>query len=544
MTDSLRGVRTRAASLANPHRVAPVGTKVREDQIKNSDGGGYVFKVDAFDQAKRFLILGSEANFYRSGAEMSAENAKVVIGLASDARTSKQLVDLIVEVSTAGRAPKQNPAIFALAVAASHGDDESKAYALSKLPAVARTGTTLFLFAEYVEQFRGWGRGLKRAVANWYTSKPTDKAAFQAVKYQSRNGWSHKDLMSLTHPGRAGDEAFRGLVNWIRLGDTTNVPTIVEGFLKAQKDGADVPALIREYGLSWEMLPTQALNDADVWKALFEANLPLGALLRQLPRLTRLGLLAPLGDLVGPVVKRLTDEDELQRARIHPIALLIAQKTYAKGEGRAGRDYTPNQKIVDALNAAFYLAFKTVVPTGKNTLIGVDVSGSMGGSYGVYDYKTGRYSDGPPLTPAEVAAAMALVTLNVEENSAVFGFATTLVELPISPKMRLDQVLEETSKRNFGSTNPGALIERAIKDNLKVETFIVITDNDVNGGRHVFQLLEKYRKQTGIPARMVVLAVTASDYSIADPNDPLSLDLAGFDSATPSLIADFSRGDV
>jgi len=32
--------------------------------------------------------------------------------------------------------------------------------------------------------------------------------------------------------------------------------------------------------------------------------------------------------------------------------------------------------------------------------------------------------------------------------------------------------------------------------------------------------------------------------SIADPSDAGMLDIAGFDSAAPNLITDFSRGDV
>lgn len=538
MTDSLRGVRTRPASTHKPYARNPVSTPARSDMVKNNDGGGYVFKIDDMDRARRFLVLGSEGTFYRSGQEMSTQNAKTIIGLASDVRTSKPLVDLIVEISTEGRAPKQNPALFALAIAASHGDDESKRYALSKLPEVARTGTALFLFAGYVEQFRGWGRALKRAVAEWYTEKSVDSLAYQAAKYKSREGYSHRDLFRLAHPV-SEDPAFKGLGEWILRGNAGEAPALIQGMVEAHKPGADVPALVRQYGLSWEMLPTEALNSTDVWDALLEKSVPLGALLRQLPRLTRLGMLPAIGGHTASVVARLNDVEELRRARIHPINLLVAHKTYASGRSDRGTSsWTPNQKIVDALNDAFYLAFKTVEPTGKNTLIGVDVSGSM--------TMNGYYGYGPkpttPLTPAEVAAAMALVTLNVEKNAAVYGFATSLVELPISPRMRLRDVLNETSKRAFGSTNPGALIEKALKDNIPVETFIVITDNEVNTGRHVFQLLEKYRKQTGIPARMIVLGVTASDFSIADPNDPLSLDLAGFDSATPSLIADFSRG--
>ena len=63
----------------------------------------------------------------------------------------------IVSVSTEGRAPKNDPAIFALAMAAGLGDEATKRLALESLPAVCRTGTHLFLFAQFVESFRGCG---------------------------------------------------------------------------------------------------------------------------------------------------------------------------------------------------------------------------------------------------------------------------------------------------------------------------------------------------------------------------------------------------
>ena len=343
--------------------------------------------------------------------------------------------------------------------------------------------------------------------------------------------WTHRDLFRLSHPIISDGN----LAAWVLGKDFSldGLPSYPKGYELAKASDANIPALVREYGLSWEMLPTEALNRVDVWDALLDGNVPLGALLRQLPRLTRLGMFPALGGHTASVVARLKDVEELRRARIHPINLLVAHKTYASGQSERGSSsWTPNQKIVDALNDAFYLAFKTVEPTGKNTLIGVDISASM----------TWNAGNGTPLTSAEVAAAMALVTLNVEENAAVYGFASDLVELPISPSMRLRDALRETSNRSFGYTNPGALLEKALKDNLPVETFIVITDNEVNTGRHVFKLLEKYRAQTGIAARMIVVGVTATEFSIADPSDPLSLDVAGFDSATPSLIADFSRG--
>jgi 60 kDa SS-A/Ro ribonucleoprotein len=109
-------------------------------------------------------------------------------------------VNRIVEISDAGRAPKNDPAIFALALAVTHGDAQAKAHAFANLIRVCRIGTHLFHFAEYVNAMRGWGRGLRNAVGDWYVYRDADDLAHQAVKYQQRDGWSHGDLLRLAHP--------------------------------------------------------------------------------------------------------------------------------------------------------------------------------------------------------------------------------------------------------------------------------------------------------------------------------------------------------
>jgi 60 kDa SS-A/Ro ribonucleoprotein len=77
---------------------------------------------------------------------------------------------------------------------------EAKALAFQNLAKVCRIGTHLFHFAEYVNALRGWGRGLRNAVGRWYLEQEADKLAYQAVKYQQRDSWSHGDLLRLAHP--------------------------------------------------------------------------------------------------------------------------------------------------------------------------------------------------------------------------------------------------------------------------------------------------------------------------------------------------------
>jgi 60 kDa SS-A/Ro ribonucleoprotein len=171
-------------TLVNTRRTAQT-EQADSRQVRNS-AGGYTFELDREARLRRFLMLGSDGpTYYTSAAELTKDNAEVVLAAARD--DAKALTDLLLEISLAGRAPKQNPTLFALAAACSLGDGEGRAYALAALPRIARTGTHLFLFARYVEQFRGWGRGLRTAVGRWYTDKGIDELAYQVVKYRSRS---------------------------------------------------------------------------------------------------------------------------------------------------------------------------------------------------------------------------------------------------------------------------------------------------------------------------------------------------------------------
>ena len=83
----------------------------------------------------------------------------------------------------------------------------------------------------------------------------------------------------------------------------------------------------------------------------------------------------------------------------------------------------------------------------------------------------------------------------------------------------------------------------ATEHGLEVDTFVVYTDNETWAGNiHPHQALVEYRQRTGIDAKLVVVGMTATGFSIADPEDAGMLDVVGFDAAVPSLITEFARG--
>lgn len=523
--------------------------------VENSEGAG-AFPVDDWARLERFLILGSEGgSYYASERALTRENAAAVERcLDAD---GPRAVALIAEISQSGRAPKNTPAIFALSLAASVDKDETRQAALAALPKVARTGTHLFQFAEAVGAQRGWGRGLRNAVARWYLDKSVDRLALQAVKYKSREGWTHRDLLRLAHPAaEADDVARRALFDWMcgRPANPAHLPALVRAADKAQEleDADALAALIRETSLPREAVPTAFLTERVVWDALL-ADMPMTAMIRTLNRMSAVGLLAPMSEASRHVVARLGDAAALARARVHPLAILIALKTYGSGRGMRGAlRWDPAPTVVDALDRAFYAAFEAVEPAGKRILLALDVSGSMDGGHVA----------GAPLTPREAAAAMALVTIAVEPQTHTLAFSAAgpqafkspfgsrftgytdgLAPFPLTPSQRLDDVVARMRALPFGGTDCALPMLYALDRKLKVDAFVVYTDSETWAGQiHPVEALRIYRRETGIAAKLVVVGMVSNGFTIADPADGGCLDVVGFDAAAPAVIADFIRG--
>ena len=508
-------------------------------QVPNS-AGGYSWAVSDWTRLQRFLILGSEGGSYYVGERaLTAENASATLRCISE--DGARAVQTIVEISESGRAPKNDPALFALALAAAKGDETTRRLALAALPRVARIGTHLMHFAAFVETQRGWGRGLRRAIADWYNTKPARDVAYQALKYQARDGWSQRDLLRLSHP-QAPTESHQTLYHWIVKGweGVGDEPHPDQALLQIwamerakRAQGADeIAALIRDYRLPREAIPTPFLNEIAVWEALLE-QMPMTALIRNLATLTRIGLLAPNSEAARRVRAQLGDEAWLKRARVHPIAILSALKTYAQGHGeRGGNVWQPVTQIVDALDEAFYASFGNVVPSGKRTLLALDVSGSM---------TCGSVAGVPGLTPRMASAAMALITAATETDYQVMGFSDKFMRLSISPRQRLDDVMKKLDNLPFAGTDCALPMMWAKQNKVAADVFVIYTDSETWFGKvHPAQALRQYRDKMGIASRLVVVGMVSNGFTIADPDDSGMMDAVGFDTATPQIISDFA----
>jgi len=306
-------------------------------------------------------------------------------------------------------------------------------------------------------------------------------------------------------------------------------------------ENKDVPlacALIRSGRLVREHVPTALFGSKEIWATLLE-TMPMEALLRNLGKLTQIGVVA---DKYKEIAARFSNQEEILKARIHPIKVLIASKVYKNGHGDLGSlSWTPNMFVLVAMTQLYKLSYGTITPTGKRMMVALDVSGSM--SSPVLGSKI--------LNCRDATVAMALLYLETEKNVNVVAFSDGLTDLslPFSRNqltrgMTIDQAMSATSGMAFSGTDCVLPIKHAIEKKLHVDAFIIMTDNETYApNEHPQSALVRYRALTGIQAKLIVIGMTGNCFTIADPTDKNTLNLAGFDTSTPEIASMFLRGE-
>lgn len=297
-------------------------------------------------------------------------------------------------------------------------------------------------------------------------------------------------------------------------------------------------ALIRSGRLVREHVPTVLFGSKEIWATLLE-TMPLEALLRNLGKMTQNGV---AGDKYKEIIARMTDQSAILKARIHPIKVLIASKVYKNGHGDLGSlSWVPNSFIANAFTQLYQLSYGTITPTGQSIMVAVDVSGSM--SSAVIGSKV--------LTCRDASIAMALLYLETEKNVSIVAFSDGLVDMSTPSRnqlrrgMTIDQALSATSGMSFSSTDCVLPILHAIKHNLKIDAFIVLTDNETYApNEHPQSALVRYRQLMGTETKLIVIGMTGNCFTIVDPNDRKTLNLAGFDTSTPEIASMFLRGEI
>ncbi|MDR3615989.1 MAG: TROVE domain-containing protein [Candidatus Obscuribacterales bacterium] len=452
-----------------------------------------------------------------------------------------------------GRAPKNDQALFVLAKLCSQAGDGRLA-AWAEIPNIARTFTHLSHFVHFIKKgkMRGWGRGFRRAVANWYNSKSIDDLVYQAIKYQSRDGWSQKDVAVLSHVASFLPDAERiersevfHYLNYKRKGSVVEDTfeylhprlNAVSRLATAESD-QEAARIITEFNLPMEAVPTDK-RGKEVYRAVCEKP-NMGWLVRNLGNLSKVELLSiNEPEFVSKICATLTNEEQIKKSRLHPLSIFVALNQYQQGKSAKGSGtWVVVPKVLEALTEAFHKSFKFVEPSNKRIMYAVDVSGSM---------QHARCSGIEGLHVHQAAGLLALASAKVEPNfvSIAFDFTarggTGVYPISITANQRLDDVVRMYGSIAGGGTDCSLPFRYAIDNNLKIDTFVCFTDSETwAGNQHVMPALLEYRRKSGIAAKAINIAMVLNRSTNFNA-DPRCIEVSGFDTTIPQIISEFSR---
>jgi 60 kDa SS-A/Ro ribonucleoprotein len=80
----------------------------------------------------------------------------------------------------------------------------------------------------------------------------------------------------------------------------------------------------------------------------------------------------------------------------------------------------------------------------------------------------------------------------------------------------------------------------ALKNKIPVDKFVIYTDSETWFGKvHPYKALQQYRDKMGINSKLIVVGMTSTNFTIADPSDIGMLDVVGFDTGAPNIISTF-----
>ena len=201
-------------------------------QIANN-AGGYSFPLPLEQEWMRYFIIGSKSDsgsFYQCGGAIATTISRCIMAAVSSPTTCEHLIRDIVDVSVNARAPKQEMTMMSLAAAIVFPPDNAcKAKALAAINQVCRIPTHLFMLVQYIRDLsqdkakpgKGFGKGVRRALTEYYTSRGGLELAVLVTKYKNREGWTHEDLISLLHinPAQMKDDGGRLVLEWIMKKD-------------------------------------------------------------------------------------------------------------------------------------------------------------------------------------------------------------------------------------------------------------------------------------------------------------------------------------
>lgn len=482
----------------------------------------------------------ASGSYYAGKRELTEEfinTLKTSIALNPD-----RVADEIVYASD-GKSINNSAPILALVLLSMGEGREAKKAFKRIFPEVIRTASHFYEWLSYTKSMRGMGRVVQEVAIQWLSTPDTKWLAYQLLKYQQRYGFCNRDVLRLFHV-RPSTEEHKELFSWVvkgwnelPAGPSSEVMKQIWWWEYLKRNPTETVKAIKVGGLTHEMAAPIGRMNVNAWQALFE-GMPIGALLRNLGSLTEIEVLG-VGKKVNldRVEEVLNSKEYLRKGRIHPIDILKALKTYQSGGfvGMSKKTWSVVPRVVDILEKALELSFDALEPTGLTYFHALDISGSM----------RGTVAGGLGIRCSEIAAVMCLAAVKAEKNYFIGGFSSNFIPLDITRNDSFVSASHKVVSNTFGSTDASSAYSYAIRHGIVADVFCFWTDGESWAGReHPHVALARYREKVNPRARAIYITLVPNSYSLGDPKDDNSFNLAGFDPSMPTLIQMIGKGEI
>lgn len=361
----------------------------------------------------------------------------------------------------------------------------------------------------------------KRLVQQWLNSA----TEYQLLQASVGNQPSLADVVKMVHPKpvEAWREAFFA---WL-IGKPVDVKALPEltRELLAFRSGASliVPAV------PFQLLSNETLN-ATQWTRL-AGNMGWQALRMNLNTLARNGAFQVPG-FTPFMTARLADPAAVAKARVYPYQLLAAY--------RMAGDAVP-QSVRNALQDALELSLSNVPVLPGAVVVCPDVSGSMHNP--VTGYREGATT---AVRCIDVAALVAAAVLRKQPEARVMPFERSVVDIKLNPRDSVMSNAQKLAAIGGGGTDCSAPLARLADAGDKVDTVILVSDNEswIDARRHgaTETMLQWERiKRRNPQARLVCIDMQPGATTQAADREDI-LNVGGFSDAVFDVIEQFIGG--
>lgn len=372
---------------------------------------------------------------------------------------------------------------YGLAKLSRIGNGKPKLLFRSIFDKVILTPNDLLDFMTMVRSLSGGegGRAVKNAVGDWLNSNMSE---YWLIKYGSRNnGYTLHDVMITVHP-KTRDKIRNMMYRYLVTGEINVELSQLVAFYKFTRAETEAEKLkwITEGHLPHEVVTGAGGLTTKVWEQVAQ-YMPPFALLRNLATLERNNALTPA--VRNRIFKVFNDKELIGKSKILPFRFLDAMNQVHDGP------------VCDALRMALDHATSNLPEIPGRSAIFVDQSGSMAGRnieiagvFGVSMYKKTKSN---------------AIVWGFDSEGGYWARSTGLYEHKLS---LIDSTLTQAAYfKAQGGTDCGLPMRRLTACGEKVDTIIMITDEQQNSGSSFYDSLNAYKSRVNRNVKTFIVNV-------------------------------------